>query len=84
MNTVATYRLVGLDAAGAAVHTFDIRALPLRPDDVLVVQLGPDVVLSEAEELRMRLALAERLPGQQVLIVSHGVTLLRLERVQEQ
>ena len=78
-STVAVYQLVAINAAGEEVQRVEVQALPLRPQDVLVVRPPDGYVLSEVEALRLKAQLEARLPGQRVLVFAEHLELFRLE-----
>lgn len=83
MSEPVTYQLVGLDGDGREVERFAVQALPLRPQDVLVVRPPEGYYLTSEQAQQVKAALEERLPGQRVLVFIERVDLLRLEMVSD-
>lgn len=80
MSENPTYQLVAIDAAGDDVQRFEVPALPLRPQDVLVVRPPEGYILTHEEARLVKEQIEARLPGQRVLVFVLPFDLLRLEQ----
>lgn len=81
-STVAAYQLVAINAAGEEVQRVEVQALPLRPQDVLVVRPPEGWIWDQDETRVLRERIEALCPGQRVLVFAEHVELLRLELAQ--